>query len=156
MVPKQLPIAYIVDSLSLVLRLRPRFYPVFGSEWTQVGPKFSCCEFTQIAFGKADLSVIEITRQLLKRGYTLRKHERGSGKSRREGYFAWISRMSLPSRRQIESAGAPRANMPSVGVGAVSDVVGASMLLLSGPSVWPAIVSCSPMDTCVSIPITGF
>jgi hypothetical protein len=41
LVPKQQPITYIVDSLSLVLRLRPRFYPVFGSEWTQFGPKFS-------------------------------------------------------------------------------------------------------------------
>ena len=40
MVPKQQPITYIIDSLSLVLRLRPRFYPAFGSEWTQIGPKF--------------------------------------------------------------------------------------------------------------------
>ena len=30
----------MIDSLSLVLRLRPRFYPVFGSNWTQIGPKF--------------------------------------------------------------------------------------------------------------------
>ena len=30
----------MIDSLSLVLRLRPGFYPVFGSNWTQIGPKF--------------------------------------------------------------------------------------------------------------------
>ena len=54
LVPKQQPITYIVDSLSLVLRPRPRFYPVFGSEWTQVGPKFSRCEFTRITLRKPE------------------------------------------------------------------------------------------------------
>ena len=67
LVPKQQPITYIVDSLSLVLRLRPRFYPVFGSEWTQVGPKFSRYEFTRITLRKPVVSVIEIYRQLTKR-----------------------------------------------------------------------------------------
>ena len=28
------------DSLGLVLRFGTRFYPVFGSDWTQFGPKF--------------------------------------------------------------------------------------------------------------------
>ena len=30
----------MIDPLSLVLRLRARFYPIFGSNWTQIGPKF--------------------------------------------------------------------------------------------------------------------
>ena len=40
LVPKQPQKHYLIDSLSLALRLRSRFYPVFGSNWTQIGPKF--------------------------------------------------------------------------------------------------------------------
>jgi hypothetical protein len=35
LVPKQPQKHYLIDSLSSVLRHRPRFYPVFGSDWTQ-------------------------------------------------------------------------------------------------------------------------
>jgi hypothetical protein len=55
---------YVVDSLSSVLRPRPRFYPVFGSEWTQIGSKFLRCEFTRITLGNPLVSVMEIYRQL--------------------------------------------------------------------------------------------
>lgn len=35
-----LPKLYIVGSYSLFLCLTPLFYPLFGTFWTQVGPKF--------------------------------------------------------------------------------------------------------------------
>ena len=36
LVPNQPQKCYVIDSFSLVLRHRPRFYPAFGSNWTQV------------------------------------------------------------------------------------------------------------------------
>jgi hypothetical protein len=45
LVPKQPQKHYLIDSLSLALRLRSRFYPVFGSNWTQIGPKFFTAAF---------------------------------------------------------------------------------------------------------------
>src|SRR5438132_3693475 len=45
---------------SLVLRIRPRFYPVFGSDWTQIGPKFS----PRDPIRQTALSVMAIFQQL--------------------------------------------------------------------------------------------
>ena len=60
LVPKQQPITYIVDSLSLVLRPRPRFYPVLGSERTQIDPSF--CNANLTAVVRLRFSIVPLSR----------------------------------------------------------------------------------------------